>query len=474
MHSKREFNYIKLGFFENRELAQQCKEIMQKHGRNATLALIVTSEHFSAVTRDILNFMPNLEELYLIGMDGCYENHGVKAENLKKLKIIRLYGSKYPNFIPDNVLHHLDIRSQSQIELKEFLMTQSNIKVLESSEVIQTSIEHLQLQEFILQTYVAPDLQQLAKTQPQLLRLKIHADIPFSSIGKIVESFKELQKLDISLENATGEVVSHLSQLSRLHHLKELSLCIQGNSYGNHPEPFSLNALIFKRMPSLTQLKIRSYGSIAVPSRFWARLSQTFPNVKILELKFFHFGIINEIFDNFDCLETGSFSAIRSSDVQWENNLTKTYKNLKHLDLWEFSNEILLKIVISSPNLLSMKLIKSKLLMDPTMFAILDNLSSVRKLDLSKFYMSEDFQIPKQFIENLKKFKTLVKFSATFSFERDFHLKTPNVVKSVVRRFKETFMEVEDFKVWESDDTIYLNKRQNYVYSNKLKGNRFQ
>lgn len=71
----------------------------------------------------------------------------------------------------------------------------------------------------------------------------------------------------------------------------------------------------------------------------------------------------------------------------------------------------------------------------------------------SLFHEIERMKIADGF-ENVCGFRSF-KQRARITSVKIFRLKNPNVVKSVVRHYKETFIELDDFKVWESQETIY-------------------
>lgn len=403
------------------------KDIYQKHGEFVKKLEWANWSSFVFNEQDIvelLNLMPNLEELQLNSWRVKFlgEESSKTLLNLSKLKKLEVVDCEgfivdfLAKSLPENVLEQLKI-SGTEIpteSLKNFIEKQKSIKNLDveggDAEVYQI-LKLTQLRCVMFETE-APSgqrafLKALIQSQPGLKSLDTLSsnDYSFNFVNdEVFEDITNLQFLETLKINIDGVFSEAIQNISKLKNLKTLEVKTNQESSLETFKALSLLKL------SLENLVLQLW-SFEIPAQTYQNFGANF-NLKSLKITLGTWHQINFFIESFPKLESLSIRFGESNNKVelsrvFSGDELRIHDNMKSLDFqfWGSENtgsEKLLKLLKSFPNLEKLK-INSQFPFSAEFFNILaSNLNNIKNLTITGIKVADDEQFPPETIESLK------------------------------------------------------------------------
>lgn len=415
MQSSRQFNEIRLkNFTIGTSKWSKAEQVLRKHGEGITKAAFLCPQwdQLKQATGFInaVNMMTNLKDLQLTTAslytddnsdDICFAT--TTSLNLTKLTTLKVSGNNMLNIIekiPAGVLRDVKIRMPND-DLTVFFQKQSSIRKLEISNLSDAAmLQHLQIEEFLIDEFDRPQLVELFKLQPQLVKLKLLRQVNSTTVIAIIENLKNLQLLYFAVGIVSSELVA---QISQLHRLKELSIKFQGDTQT------IIDVLSRGIFPSLRTLHLKQWDFQVSHVDFTA-LSQSLPRISELNLSGICPDNLYKLLNGFERLETLSLrnlvNSVGNSVIRLETfcaeffdpasakshtKLTKLFINPRN---GQISAEHLQPILYKKflPNLKDLHVVQS-IELDEVMIEMLEGLPKYKSFRIAKFHFPESFKM---------------------------------------------------------------------------------
>lgn len=431
MNSKRLFDAMNVYLeFKNVDDVTLMKDVYQKYGKGIKSLEWCNWSQFVLNEKDIvdmLNFMPNLEELNLSSWRLKFTVQEGTKLNLPKLKKLEI--SDCDSFIVDflaknlpvNVIETLTIKGTTipNQALNSFVEKQTTIKSLNftrgnffNAEVFQC----LKLSElrFILTENESPSSQRphlkaLIQSQPALKSLDTLSDCDFSfdfvndEIFQEITKLRNLETLKINIDAVSSDAIQSITKLKSLRTFdaktnRDISL-----------ETFKELSLL--KLP-LEHLVLQLW-SFEIPAETYQNYGNNFNALKSLKITLGTRHQINFFIESFPNLESLSVrfgeanNTVDLATVFSKEDTLRIHENMKNLNL-EFVGgkpvacETFLKLVNSFPHLEKLKIFSSFSFSAEFFNILASNLNEIKSLTINGINVEDEEEFTPEVVESFK------------------------------------------------------------------------
>ncbi|CRK87438.1 CLUMA_CG001239, isoform A [Clunio marinus] len=449
-NSSRYFNELCLHDLPLSHHMNEVMSVLSELGGTITRAEVTRVRGMECQLMELLNLLPNLEELHLNYFFKDKESENFKTVlHLKKLKTFKLSSWHEIRNIMDQLLSGvledvtIEISRQEHQDLSKFYENQINVKKLEiSSSSHLRWINHMTLDEFTFNEVFGEDLLNneeiidFLRTQTRLVKLDLRCEINDPKVKFICTSLASLQSLNIKLYEITPEILENLNNLKYLNDL----------SFGVFE--MDVNVFTMGRFLNITKLGIRQQQSTIIDVENLLAMEKAFPSLQEISLEGLvpvNIFIILNIFERLTVIAI-KFSHEHNEDFFDHSHIKSTYSNINKLRLNlegrniinETNIENFLSFIYSMPKLESLEL--ADIEVNETTARMLENLPLLKSFKISKMTLPLNFEFDNRFsciLRTLSEIKTLhLHFWATdIEFDR-FHDDMQRTINDQLEKLK--------------------------------------